>query len=232
MAAILRKRSRRAWLGEGVLTVAACLSPFLTGCKTPLLKDSISGPNYQVRNVFRKHPYLPVNVRRVAALPMSYKEATADLVAGKESLEPVFHMELTKASRFETVLVQPTQLKQWTGREQWDAYEELPPRLFKLLAEKTGAEAVLFSSLVQYKAYPPIVIGWRMKLVQNNADILWAVEEMFDAAEESVSNAARRYDRAHVRNNPVLEDSRSILLAPTRFGHYTLQAVLETLPTR
>jgi hypothetical protein len=204
----------------------------LAGCSTKPLTDPIIGPNYQVRNVYRKEPLLPVNIRRVAVLPLSIKAPTAGLVAGKDSLEQVFHAELTKAARFETILVEPTQLKQWLGRETLDAYEDLPAQMFRVLAEKTGAEAVLFAHLSEYKAYPPIMIGWRMKLVFNRAETIWAVEEMFDASEEAVSNAARRYDRAAEKNNPVLEDSRSILLSPTRFGQYTLRAVLDTLPAR
>lgn len=219
----------RSKLALGGLLFLALLQP---GCSTKPLKDPIIGPSHQVRNVYQKHPLLPINVRRVAVLPVSYKEANAAFVSGKEALEPVLRRELAKAARFETIYIEPSQLRQWTGREQWDAYEDLPPRIFKLLAEKTGADSVLFTHLSEYKAYPPMVIGWRMKLVGNDADAIWAVDEMFDAAEEPVSNAARRYDRAQVRNNPVLEDSRAILLSPTRFGHYTLQAVFETLPKR
>lgn len=213
-------------------TVLAAFLPFLAGCSTKQLKDPITGPSFQVSNVFRKEPVLPEQVRRVAVLPLTYKEASVAFVAGQQSLEPVFQSELTKTGRFEAIWVRPDQLKQWTGRERFDAYEELPKNLFKLLAEKTGSDAVLFVALSEYKAYPPILIGWRMKLAGNDADVLWAVEEMFDASEHAVSNAARRYDREHSRNNPVLEDSRSILLSPTRFGQYTLEAVLETLPNR
>ena len=204
----------------------------LCGCSIKPLKDPIHGPDYQVRNVYRREHLLPVNLRRVAVLPVSIKAATADLISGQRALEPVFQNELTKASRFETILVEPSRLKEWTGRESWDAYEDLPPRIFQILAERTGAEAVLFPHLTEYKAYPPMAIGWRMKLVETNASAIWAVEELFDASSEAVSNSARRYDRANVKNNPALEDSRSIHLSPSRFGQYTLQAVLETLPSR
>jgi hypothetical protein len=208
------------------LVLIACVA---SGCAT---SRAPGAPKHQVKNVFRKDTVLPVNVRRVAVLPMSYRQPTASLVAGKRSLEPVFRTELAKASRFETIYIEPSQLKQWTGKEQWDSYEDLPPKPFIELWEKTGAEAVLFVHLSEYKAYPPMAIGWRMKLVRYDLDILWAVEEMFDAAEEGVSNAAQQYERDQERSNPVLEDSRSILLSPTRFGHYTLKAVLETLPAR
>ena len=210
----------------------AILAIFSAGCRTKSITDPIVGPNYVVSNVFRKSETLPGQLRRVAVLPLSYRESSANFVSGKQSLEPVLATELTKASRFESFLVDPAQLKQWTGRDQWDAYEALPPNLFKVLIEKTGADAVLFTTLTEYKPYPPATIGWRMKLVAPEADILWAVDELFDSSQVAVSNAARRYERDHVRSNSALEDSRSILLTPTRFGQYTLDAILETLPNR
>jgi hypothetical protein len=229
--AALRSILKHALSVGSALAVLATVA-FTTGCRTKSLTDPIIGPNYQVSNVFRKEATLPPQVRRVAVFPLSYRESSALLVSGKESLQSVLASELTKASRFESFHVDPAQLKQWTGREHWDAYEALPPNLFKLLAEKTGADAVLFATLTEYKPYPPVAIGWRLKLVTTSADTLWAVDEIFDASELAVSNAARRYDRDHVRSNPVLEDSRSVLLSPSRFGAYTLDALLETLPNR
>jgi hypothetical protein len=210
----------------------ACAVLLSLGCKTKVLTDPIIGPDHTVRNVFRKGAVLPATLRRVAVLPLSYDENNPSVVAGQQVLLPVLQSELIKAARFELVVVKPLQLQQWTGRDRWDSFEELPPNLLKELVQKTGSDAVLFVHLSRFSAYPPIVIGWRMKLVSNEADILWAVDELFDASEEAVSNSARRYDRAHVRNNPVLEDSRSILLSPSRFGQYVTHAVLQTLPGR
>lgn len=231
VVAFIRNLGRR-WPLRLASLAAIFLSLSSAGCRTKALTDPIIGPNHQVSNVFRKEPMLPPTLRRVAVLPMSYPEDIPSLVAGKDALEPLFRSELGKTARFETLPVDSADLKRWTGREHWDAYEALPPDLFKLLAEKTGCNAVLFPTLTKYSAYPPIVIGWRMKLVANDADIIWAVEEIFDASEQGVSNAARRYDRDHVRSNPVLEDSRSVLISPSRFGKYTLHAILETLPNR
>ena len=87
-----------------------------SGCRTKVLTDPIIGPNYQVSNIFRKEPMLPANLRRVAVLPMSYPEDSPSLVAGKDALEPLFHSELGKTARFETVRVNSAELKQWTGR--------------------------------------------------------------------------------------------------------------------
>jgi hypothetical protein len=219
---------------ERSIALAAVLAGFLAaaGCQTKSMSDPIFGPDYSATNAFRKEAVLPATVRRVAVLPLSFNERDSASVSGEQLMEPVFKAELNKASRFETVYVTPTQLELWTGRERWDDFEQLPPDLLRILGEKTGCDGVLFARLTQFKAYPPILVGWRMKLVALDADILWSVDELFDAAEEPVSNSARRYSRGRVKNNPVLEDSRSILLAPSSFGQYTLHAVFDTLPHR
>lgn len=203
-----------------------------SGCSTKALTDPIYGPSHSVTNAFLKESTLPGTLRRVAVLPLSYNESDAAAVSGQQTLEPVLHAELTKAARFELVFVKPAQMQLWTGKDRWDDFDQLPAGLLKTIEEKTGCDGVLFTRLSQFKAYPPMVIGWRMKLVANDADILWAVDELFDAADQGVSNAARRYDRARVRNNPALDDSRSILLSPAAFGQYSARAVLGTLPVR
>lgn len=200
--------------------------------QTRVITDPILGANFAVTNFFRKEAILPAELRRVAVLPLTVANASASSAAGRQMLEPVFHMELSKAARFETVFVQPEQLQKWTGKERWDYLDVLPPDFMKTIAEQTDADGVLFARLSHFHAYPPMIIGWRMTLTALDADILWSVEEVFDASEEPVANSARRYDRAHVRNNPVLEDSRSILLTPRKFGQYTARAVMETLPSR
>jgi hypothetical protein len=221
--------TRRFRLAIALCTLAIT---FLGGCKTKEFTDPIFGPDYSPTNAFRKWPVLPAELRRVAVLPMSYNELDASAPSGEQTLEPMLQAELTKTARFEAIFLKPSQVQLWTGKERWNSSDDLPPDILKVLAQKTGCDGVLFVRLSQYKAYPPILIGWQMKLVSKEADILWAVDELFDAAEEAVSNSARRFDRGRVRNNPALEDSRSILLSPTKFGQYTLHAVFQTLPER
>jgi hypothetical protein len=207
-------------------------SVLLAACSTKPLTDPILGPDHVLNNVYHKEAVLEGAIKRVAVLPLSYPDVKAAAVSARETLEPVFHAELQKAARFELFYVNPAQLQLWSGQERWDDFDELPPRFLKTVAERTGCDAVLFASLSQYHAYPPIVLGWRMRLVGRNADSLWAVDEIFDAGQVEVSNSARRYDRGRLRNNPVLEDSRSILLSPKSFGQYTLSAIFQTLPLR
>ena len=211
------------WLG---------LSIGLAGCNTRPLTDPIIGPDHALKNVYRKEGVLEGGLKRVAVLPMSYPEVNAAGVSARDTLEPVFQAELQKAARFELFFVNPAQMQLWSGKTHWDDFNELPQRFLKTLAERTACEGVLFTRVSQFHAYPPMVLGWRMRLVSTNAEALWSVDELFDAGDVAVSNSARRFDRERVRNNPVLEDSRSILLSPRSFGQYTLSVIFQTLPVR
>jgi hypothetical protein len=231
-------RSRRIFSGGSRFAFLSTVFGFFalsvfTGCtKTKLITDPILGPDYHVSNVFRKEAALPAQIRRVAVLPLTTDTSGPSGVSGRETLEPVLHTELAKAGRFELIFLKPLDLQKWTGKERWDYVDVLPTNLLQTIAARTDADGVLFARLSRYHAYPPMVIGWRLTLTGIDADVLWSADAVFDAAEEPVSNSARRYDRGHVRNRPVLEDSRSILLSPSKFGQYTANAVVQTLPKR
>jgi hypothetical protein len=213
-----------------ILPLVALL--WLTACSTKPLTDPIIGPDHAVKNVYRKEGVLTGEMRRIAVLPISSPEVNSSAVSSRETLEPVFQAELQKSGRFELFFVTRGQLLLWTGKERWDDYDELPADFLKTVTAKTGCNGVLFARVSQYHAYPPIMIGWRMRLASSSADSIWSVDEVFDSAQAPVANSARRYDRDHERNNPVLEDSRSILLSPRKFGQYTLAAVFQTMPVR
>jgi hypothetical protein len=204
----------------------------LAGCDTIPLHNVVIGPDYQVSNVFRKSPFLPDNLRRVAVLPLSGDESQVEITAGQQTLDPVLRTELLKVRKFESIWVTPESLRQWTGRKIWEAEDRLSTNFFSKLREETGCDAVLFCRVSRFHAYPPLTIGWKLKLIEaSQGQTLWAVDEIFDAGEPPVSNSARRYEQHHEKGGPVT-DSPMILSSPQRFGHYTAWAVLETLPER
>ena len=202
------------------------------GCNTKPLTDPVIGPDHELRNVYKKEAVFPGSLKRVAVLPLTYSEGRVAGASADQILTPVFQTELTKVARFEAYFIKPAQLQLWSGRERWDDFEELPQAFLKLIAERTGCDGVLFSRVSNFKAYPPMVVGWRIRLVSNDAGTIWSADEVFDAADVRVANSARRYNRGRTRNNPVLEDSRSILLSPSEFGQYSLASVFGTLPIR
>ena len=184
------------------------------------------------RNVYREAGRFPGEFKRVAVLPMMIAGQDAVLENGRDALQPIYHSELIRASRFEVIPVSPEQCRQWTGRSTWSAQDTLPRDFFERMRQMTGCDAVLFSQLTRYRPYPPVAVGWRMQLVAvSPLRVWWAVDELFSAGDAVVADAARAYYRAHF-STPTGADPDSILATPRRFGQFTLNLVTESLPTR
>ncbi|MFO1497043.1 MAG: hypothetical protein U1G07_01375 [Verrucomicrobiota bacterium] len=227
-------QEQRSWLLFRTIRFAATLSPLLLlgGCHSAPLQKVVLGPDYQPSNYHRRSDHLPVDFRRVAVLPITCDSTHADTLAGSQTLEPVFRTELLKTSRFEVNWVSPDDLGRWTGQKQWDADAKLPPDFFAKLRDQLGCDGVLFCRLNRYRPYPPLAIGWNLRLVETaHLETLWAIDELFDGGEPLVVNAARRYENQHQKGTPTT-DTPLILTSPSRFGQYTAWAALSTLPTR
>ncbi len=215
------------------LALAAAGVCLLAGCSTPQFGDTVIGRSYQPANVYRPVWTLPSHVRRVAVLPLTGDAGAEDFAAGREILEPALQEEVAKIRRFEAVLVTPEELRLRTGQPGWNTRDKLPANLFEMLKAAYGCDAVLFSQVTVFRGYPPLAVGWRLRLVESRgAQTLWAADEVFDAGQTAVVNGARRYQQRQQRDPSAYADSRSILDSPRRFAHYTAGTLLHTLPER
>ena len=205
----------------------------LCGCKTARLSDPVTGSGYHPENFYQSQKQLPVTLRRVAVLPPTCDPSQSDLVSGLDNLTTVITDELGKTKKFELVVVSPEQLRAWTGRSSWRAEETLPANLLEQVRTQLECDAVLFSRLTQYRAYPPLAVGFSFKLAEvEQAALVWVADEIYDASEPSVVNSARRYQLTREQLPSSLSDSRSILNSPSGFGRYAASSVFETLPVR
>lgn len=207
-----------------------------SGCGTVNTLDPDLGASYRPVNVYRSNARLTPEVKRVAVLPLTPSDSTGALEAGVGVLDPILQSELGKSQRFELVPVSTEQLREWTGRASWHADEMLPANLFERVRAVTGCDAVLFSQLTVYQAYPPLSVGWKFSLVNCGAggkgEILWSVDEVLDSGEPAVARGARAYYARHIRNDMFLSDPSLVLSSPREFGQYSLDGLLATLPTR
>ena len=211
--------------------LAACLT--LAGCETPMCRINSLKPGYRPDNVFLYTSGLSFELKRVAVLPMAHDAQQMDLADGCEALGPILQSELIKTKRFEIISVSPESLRNRTGRPAWTGAEVLPPDFFDSLHEMYGCDAVLFCQLTVFRAYTPVAVGWRMKLVDvRTRQTLWAVDELFDAGQKAVRNGAGNFE---VDKQQTSDDTRNDWLvqnSPRRFGQYAAAQILETLPKR
>lgn len=203
-------------------------------------------------NVYVSSPVLPTGLKRVVVLPLAYDGSSQDLAAGCQTLTPILQAQLVKAARFESVAATPETVRSCTGRLSWTGEEVLPADFYSGLKNAYGCEGVLFAQITEFRASPPLAIGWRLKLVDaSNGNILWAADEIFDAANLAEAQAAQGYEKSqqphhnfaynvytfaawciHVPVRSALDDQWNILNSPRYFGEYSATKLLETMPQR
>jgi hypothetical protein len=203
------------------------------GCGTMMDGMTTAGPVHRPRNVYRGVEKLPRDLKRVAVLPLRVEGKDHATELARPGLQRALQAELSKTGRFELVTVQPEQMRDWTGRAYWGAEEELPMEFLERLRKETECDGVLFCQLTGYRAYPPLAIGWRLRLVDvDGSRVWWAADEWFDAGDAAVANAARRHYLERAPKPLALADSHQILYSPLRFGTYTASALAATCPGR
>lgn len=221
-----------------LIIVLSIVMLLLTGCSTVTVANGeiITGHDHEISNVHSLGAKLPERMRRVAVLPLSAEPSDSDTIVGRESLEPVLQSEFDRLNIFEVVRITPSQMREFTGRNDWSAGDRLPPNFLTTLKQETGCDAVLFCRLTRYHAYPPMAVGWNLKLVDaTDAQVWWAADEMFDLADPEVVTSARRYQLKHQKYyqaNPLLADSRTALISPRRLAAYSAASLFSTLPER
>lgn len=220
---------------SSALCLALGLLPFLPGCaSTPASSERTASDEFKPANYRAAAARLPGEVRRVALLPLTCDDATPETTAGRDAMAPILAQELAATGRFELLELSAADLAIWTGKSAWTAEEPLPSDLLTRLHERTGCDAVVFARLTRFRAYPPLVVGLRLRLVQVNPthETLWSADEVLDASDPAVNRGARRHQSAQRPANAALADSSSILYTPRLFGRYAARTLTSTLPAR
>ncbi|MGD1085892.1 MAG: hypothetical protein ABSA47_14240 [Verrucomicrobiota bacterium] len=227
--------SSASWLrGAGRLWASLLAAGLAAGCAgRPIDPAHLADLHYKPSNYYSKSKVLDPAIRRVAVLPITTVSDTETFKHGADELQEILGPELEKTKRFDVVVVSGEQLRQWTGQETWQADEPLPPDFFAKLREGCGCDAVFFAQLIRYHPYQPVAVGWKLALCQpGESKPVWAADEVFDAGDAEVANAARQYSGRQVYIEGPLDDPAAILGSPSRFGQYSLSALLATLPQR
>ena len=147
--------------------------------------------------------------------------------------DDVFVKEMSKFGVFEPMSVSTKFCKDFFGKERLSSSEALPDNFLKILVEKFGANGVLFIDLHSYKAYRPLSLGVRAKLVDlKSGEFMWAIDETIDTGEASVMVAANLYQRGNHVQALSEKTSSSILQSPRLFSKFVAHTLFSTLPNR
>jgi hypothetical protein len=227
-----RRWQRVKWFAGRLIAVFA-LGGALSSCDTVPLQTSIFQHDFKPDNVFVYPPKLSLDFQRVAVLPLAATSNRSDLADGCEALTPVLWEQLIKSKKFEVVAVDADRLRSRTGRAAWTGNEVLPPDFLAFLRLEYGCDGVLFAELTAFNAYAPLAVGWRFKLVDaRTGQIIWAADEVFDAARPTIANAAYHFEKRQDAAATAADGNWVVLNSPRRFGRYSAAALLDTLPDR
>ena len=209
------------------------LGAALVGCQSTPSQAGLLERHYRPDNIFAYPPKLSLNIQRVAMLPIAAESNGRDLPEGCSALTPVLLEQLVKTKRFEVVAVDPLRLRQGTGQPYWTGTETLTPGFLAFLRREYGCDGVLFAELTTYRAYAPLAVGWRFKLVDaRSGQVVWAADELFDATRTSVARDAESFGKHGFALPFAHEENWLALNSPNEFGRYSAATVLNTLPNR
>ncbi|SVD29572.1 uncharacterized protein METZ01_LOCUS382426, partial [marine metagenome] len=149
-------------------------------------------------------------------LPCHFADEASPLL---RYVDDVFHQELAKQRLFETVRLSPERMKELFGQRRISSSEQLPDTFLIDLERATGANGVLLVDLDSYRAYRPLALGGRAKLVDlKSADFLWAIDETFDLGQAEVIVAANQFQRKAQLGNVSARTTGSTLSSPRAFA--------------
>lgn len=205
----------------------------LAGCQTSKPSLPELGARFEPKNVYRAIDALPGNLQRVVLMPVTLSTPDLATLDHRNQLAQILEEELRKTHRFEVIKATPEELRRGFGKDAFSAGEPLPADLLTRIQSAHSADGVIFAQLASYRPFPPVAIGWELRLVTaDQGGTLWSVDETFDASQAEVARSARDYFRGHHTGASELADPQSDLRSPSRFCRYTAQAVWQTLPKR
>jgi hypothetical protein len=221
---------RMSWLAA-VCVCSSGVASAQSNSKTNSFFSFLHPKEFRPDNVVAAPEKTLAKCQRVAVLPLAAESASGELPDGCTSLTPVVWEEVVKSKRFEAVTVDADKLRAATGRAQWTGTETLPANLLEWLHREYGCDAVLFGEVTTYRAYAPLAVGWRFKLVDvQTGKVIWAADEIFDAADKKIAKAAQKFAHPGLRIPLVESPDWAVLNSPRKFGRFSAAALLETLP--
>lgn len=169
-----------------------------------------------------------VEVERVALLPV---HAPAAGLANEAEIDTQFLSKLTATQLFEVVSLSREDLARRFGQRSFSSAGILNQSLFDYIQATTAADAVVLFDITSYHPFQPIRVGVRGKLITlQDQQVLWAVDELFDAGAQHISRDAEVYEKRHMAQFPTSKQHDSILMSPSRFIAYAAERCILTLP--
>ena len=203
----------------------------LSGCQTTrkiVARVGIGKPPPQANNFYLDEEKI-MHVQRVVMMPVHAPNVG---LTSERIIDEQFLSKLTSTQLFEVVSISREDLARRFGRRSFSSAVPLTDTLFRYIQETSDADAVVFFDITTYHPFQPLKIGVRGKIVNlPDKEVLWAVDELYDAANRKTSEEAKRYEKKYLTQLESSKQHDSILLSPVRFTAYAAEKSVMTLPS-
>ena len=209
-------------------------------CLSILLTLSSCRKFEQEKVVARAEPFIPTNLypierlpayfNRVVVIPCHHEDNDSPIL---DYIDDIFQQELAQERIFEIIRFSPSQMKKKFGIERVSSTSPLPENFLRELETLTNSNGVLFVDIHSFRAFRPMSLGVRAKLVDiKTGEFMWAIDETFDAGHASVIIGSRIFQEKSQVRALSAKTSGSVLQSPRVFAKYVAATTFSTLPLR
>jgi len=91
-------------------------------------------------------------------------------------------------------------------------------------------DAILIGTITEYRPYPHMVIGLRLKLVDlKDGQLLWALEQIWDSADKTTEYRIKKYFQSQMRSGFAPLREQLVIVSSLKFIKFVAYEVAETL---
>jgi hypothetical protein len=201
-----KPRDRKSKISSGIILLL--LAFFLSGCHTQTI-PSAPAANYYYRNPDKKFTM----IGRVAIVELqndsSYPQISADIT---ESL----YQALQKRQVFGLTLVHQNDPSWRSLQLQSDSNYTLEQLL--AIRDALKCDGVLFGTVTEYRPYPHMTAGLRMKLLDlRDGQLVWALEQIWDSADKATEKRIKNYFKSVKREDFAPLHEKLAAISPLEF---------------
>lgn len=209
-----------------IMLLTSCT--FFVCCTSPriewAMRDNPVGIPFSPKNVYSADA-LPKGLHRVLFMPVKSERVSSKELA---RLTDVFLSELRRSERFSVVEAAPTQQLIQANKD-----ASLDLNQLSVLADQYDVQGILQLEVTHLRAYKPLHLGVKARLFTldpENLQVLWALDSLFDAGQDSVALGARMHAQSYNQQVFPLSSSYTNLNVPSRFAAYVAYTIFNTLP--
>lgn len=173
---------------------------------------------------------LPPHFNKVVILPSHFDDLDSPML---EYIDEIIAQELAQERIFETLSFSTNEMIQNFKQPRLSSRNRLPENFLSKIEDITAANGVLFIDIHSHRAYRPMSLGIRAKLIDiKTGDFMWAIDETFDLGHGSVIVGANEFQKINHIRAISSKTSGSVLHSPRVFAKYAFSTCFSTLPKR